>query len=681
MKSAMSGKYFVPGFSTTIGFRCIALLYILFAIQQHCYAQKGKGTDILYYTQLKTAEAYYRHNQIGEAKNILLAVPANKRTFEWQFLNARLDRSIKTLSSHTKAVVGIAVSKDGKYFASGSADNSIIIWDAASCQLIRKIEAHKGQVTTLDFSPDSKTLISGSTDKTLRLWNIADGTEIRNFNADFKQGIYQCKFSSDGKMLGVVSWERGANGVQGFAKVLDVQNGILIKRFDTDDHPASAVQFSADNKKLFTGTWGFQIKQHDIASVSTDWNYDMREFDYYTAVQSIDLSRDNKYVVQGGKDNKIRLLNAADGKLVYVIESWQGHKEWVNDVRFSPDGKQFASVSDDGLLKIWESATGNNLFTFKGHIAGLNQLAWHPDGKRIYTTSADNTIKVWDINAPGEMSFRASVIGPWNAPVSPDGNLLAPVNSDKYVALYSITTGKPLIFLDSLSAFAAAFSSDGQYLATGYRNVIVYNTVTGKRLITGKGHTGVIYGMDYNAKLNLFVTAADNTIRLWNSIDTTAFKTISDIGKPFTAKFSPDGEKIYAGCANGKVKIISTDSWSVVDSLQSGTAVFNMAVSADGKYLVTSGNAEVNAWNLKKRKSITLKGHAKWIYGAAFHPSLPLAVTASYDRTLRFWNVEKGINTLTLFDFSHELYTVSFSDDGKRLVITDTNGQVQVINL
>jgi len=74
MKSAMSGKYFVPGFSTTIGFRCIALLCFLFAIQQHCYAQKGKGTDRLYYTQLKTAEAYYRHNQIGEAKNILLAV-------------------------------------------------------------------------------------------------------------------------------------------------------------------------------------------------------------------------------------------------------------------------------------------------------------------------------------------------------------------------------------------------------------------------------------------------------------------------------------------------------------------------------------------------------------------------------------------------------------------------------
>lgn len=659
----------------------IYLVIFLTILSPLIFAQKNKGIDELYFTQLKTAEAYYRHNQIEEAKKILLSVPVKKRTFEWTFLNARMDRSVKTLITHTKSVVGIAASKDGKLLASGSADNSIIIWDAATYQIIRKIELHKGQVTTLDFSPDGKTLISGSTDKSLRLLDVATGNEIRNYNPEFKQGIYQVKFSNDGKMLGVASWERSSTGVQGFAKILDVQTGALIQRFDTDNHPASSVSFSADDRKLYTGTWGFQIKQHDIASRATDWNYDMREFDYYTAIQSIDVSPDNKYLVQSGKDNKIRLLNATDGKLIYVIESWQGHKEWVNAVRFSPDGKLFASVSDDGLLKVWETLSAKNVFTFRGHIAGINQVAWHPDGKRIFTTAGDNTIKVWDINAPGEISFRASVIGPWNAPVSPDGKLLAPVNSDKYLALYNIAAGKPQIFLDSLSAFAAAFSSDGQYLAAGYRNVIVYNTATGKKLTTGKGHSGVIYGMDYNTKLNLFATAADNTIRLWNNTDTTAFKTIADIGNPFTAKFSPDGKYIYAGCANGKIKIISTDSWSVADSLQSGSTLFNMAVSADGQYLVTSGNAEVIAWNLKKKKSISLKGHTKWIYGAAFHPSLPLAVTVSYDRTLRFWDVEKGVNTLTLFGFEHELYTVSFTNAGNRIVITETDGITHVINL
>jgi WD40 repeat protein len=658
----------------------LSLFIVLFAIQQAVSAQKKKGTDELYFTQLKTAEAYYRHNQIGEAKNILLSVPENKRTFEWDLLFARMDRSIQTLAAHSKPVVGIAISKDGKLLATGSADSSIIIWDASTYQIMRRIAAHKGQVTTLDFSPDGKTLISGSTDKSLRLWNVMNGTEIRNYNSEFKQGIYQVKFSNDGTMLGVVSWEF-VKSVQGFAKVLDVATGKLIQRFDTDDHPASAIKFSADNKKIYTGTWGFQIKQHDIASGNLDWNYDMREFDYYTAVQSLDVSPDNKYVVQSGKDNKIRILNTSDGKLIRQIESWEGHKEWVNGVRFSPDGKYFASVSDDGLLKVWETATAKTIFTFKGHTAGINQLTWHPDGKRIFTTSGDNTIKVWDINSPGEINFNASVVGPWNAPVSPDGKWMAPVNSDKIFALYNLSTGKQQIFFDSLTAFSSAFSTDGKYVAAGNRNIIIYDIAQKKKILTGKGHTGVIYGMDYYKNLNLFVTAADKTVRVWNTTDTNAVHTVSTISNVFTAKFSPDGKNIYAGCTNGKVKIISTDSWTVVDSLQSGTTIFNMAVSADNKYLITGGNAEVFAWDIKKKKETALKGHTKWVYGVAFHPSLPLAVTVSYDRTVRFWDVEKGINTLTLFGFDHELYTVTFTSDGKKLLLTETGGLAHVINL
>jgi WD40 repeat protein len=79
----------------------------------------------------------------------------------------------------------------------------------------------------LIFHQDGKTLISGSADKTLRLWDVENGSEIRNYNAEFKQGIYQVKFSEDGNMIAVVSWELSEGNkfpVVGFAKVLDVQS-------------------------------------------------------------------------------------------------------------------------------------------------------------------------------------------------------------------------------------------------------------------------------------------------------------------------------------------------------------------------------------------------------------------------------------------------------------------------
>lgn len=75
-----------------------------------------------------------------------------------------------------------------------------------------------------------------------------------------------------------------------------------------------------------------------------------------------------------------------------------------------------------------------------------------------------------------------------------------------------------------------------------------------------------------------------------------------------------------------------------------------MAVSANGKYLLTTGTQQVFAWNLENEEDISLKGHTKWVYGAAFHPTLPLAVTVSYDRTARFCNVENGKITLRYTD-------------------------------
>ncbi|HLG38472.1 MAG TPA: hypothetical protein VI461_02350, partial [Chitinophagaceae bacterium] len=277
--------------------RKIIFTSVLLLIEFIVIAQKkNRPADQLYLTQLKGAEAYYRLNQIGEAKKILQEVPSAKRGWEWQLLHARMDRSVQTLRGHNKSVAGIAVSTDGKYLATGSADSSIIIWDADNYLPVKQITGHKGQVTTLSFSPDGKTLLSGSTDKTLRLWNITEGKEIRNYNTEFRQGIYQSVFSADGKNIAACSWEL-SNGVVGFAKVIDVMTGKLVRRFDTDDHPASAIKFSADGNKLFSGTWGFHIKQHDIATGQTDWDYDLNQFNYYTAVQSIDVSSDGKHVI------------------------------------------------------------------------------------------------------------------------------------------------------------------------------------------------------------------------------------------------------------------------------------------------------------------------------------------------------------------------------------------------
>ena len=81
----------------------------------------------------------------------------------------------KKLVSHEHYVLGVAISFDGKLYASCSADRTIIIWSSSNDKPIHIISKHYDWVNCVNFSLDGKNLVSCSSDTTVQLFNTETG--------------------------------------------------------------------------------------------------------------------------------------------------------------------------------------------------------------------------------------------------------------------------------------------------------------------------------------------------------------------------------------------------------------------------------------------------------------------------------------------------------------------------
>jgi uncharacterized protein with WD repeat len=183
---------------------------------------------------------------------------------------------------------------------------------------------------------------------------------------------------------------------------------------------------------------------------------------------------------------------------------------------------RLASASSDQTVKIWETATGEELLTLKGHAGAVMSVAFRPDGQRLASGSNDQTVKIWD-SATGKELFalmgHAGVVT--SVAFSPDGQRLASGSNDQTVKIWDSATGKELLALKGHASRvrSVAFSPDGQHLASGGdQTVKIWDSATGNELFALKGHAGWLLGVAFSPDgQRLACTNQDGSIHLWET--------------------------------------------------------------------------------------------------------------------------------------------------------------------
>ena len=369
-----------------------------------------------------------------------------------------------------------------------------------------------------------------------------------------------------------------------------------------------------------------------------------------------------------------KVWDAASGRELFALKP-QG--PLTGPAAFSVDGRRIAFAGTNGTVSVFDASSSQEILKLNGHAAAIVWIAFSRDGHWIATASEDQTAMVWDASTGLKAHVLRGHTGAVRAVAfSPDGRRIVTGGYDKLVKVWDAAKGLELFPLAGHTDYVCtvAFAPDGQRIVSGGRDqrVIVWDVAEHRALLT------LEHGLTVDAAAfspdgqRIVVGSADQLVKMWDAVSGRELLRLKGHYAGVTSvAFSPDGQHIVSGSADGTVRVWDSHSLQEPLTLKGHTnEIWSVAVSPNGKWIVTgSRDQTARVWEAASGQELSrLEGHRDAVFSVAFSPDGQRIVTGSHDQTVRLWDAATGNALLTFNGHTGSIVAVAFSPNGRRIV-------------